>query len=328
MSLEEKKILIGGSWVPPDSGQYFESEDPYTGRPWCLIPECGPSDVSRAVDAAHEAFRDSAWAGMHASDRGRLLHALAALIGDHAEELAELEVRDNGKLMAEMLGQCRYLPRWYEYFGGLADKIEGRVIPVDKPDMLVYTRREPLGVVAALVPWNSPLLLLSWKLAPLLAAGNTVVVKPSEYTSASTPAVRRALRGGGVPSRRDQRGHRVRRPRWRRPGGTRKGGQGGLHRRRGGRAGRLPGRRRGLQARDPGAGWEVGQYRVCRRPPGRCRERGHLGNLRGDGGKPASPGAVSWSKSRSTTSSSRTWWPSLVRLASATPGIRGPRWAP
>ena len=254
MSLEEKKILIGGSWGPPDSGQYFESEDPYTGRPWCLIPECGPSDVNRAVDAAHEAFRDSAWAGMHASDRGRLLHALAALIGDHAQELAELEVRDNGKLMAEMLGQCRYLPRWYEYFGGLADKIEGRVIPVDKPDMLVYTRREPLGVVAALVPWNSPLLLLSWKLAPLLAAGNTVVVKPSEYTSASTlrfaelfeeagfpPGVINVVTGFGDPVGAALAGHRK---------VAKVAFTGG----RGGRAGRLPGRRRGLQARDPGAG--------------------------------------------------------------------------
>ncbi|NNM34531.1 MAG: aldehyde dehydrogenase [Gemmatimonadetes bacterium] len=197
--MEEKKILVGGSWGPSDSGRYFESEDPYAGRPWCRIPECGASDVDRAVDAAHEAFRDSAWTVMHASDRGRLLHALGAVIADHAEELAELEVRDNGKLMAEMLGQCRYLPRWYEYYGGLADKIEGRVIPVDKPDMMVYTRREPLGVVAALVPWNSPLLLLSWKLAPLLAAGNTAVIKPSEYTSASTLRFAELFEEAGFP---------------------------------------------------------------------------------------------------------------------------------
>jgi aldehyde dehydrogenase (NAD+) len=103
-----------------------------------------------------------------------------------AARLAEIEVRDNGKLLAEMLGQLNYIPEWYRYFGGLADKIEGAVIPTDKPGMFNYTRPEPLGVVAAITPWNSPLLLLAWKLAPALAAGNTVVVKPSEFTSAST----------------------------------------------------------------------------------------------------------------------------------------------
>ncbi len=197
--LEKAEILVGGQWGPSNSGTYFESEDPYTGRPWCLIPECGPSDVDRAVTAAHQAFHHGPWPTLHPSIRGRLLLRLAGLIEEHAEELAELEVRDNGKLMAEMLGQCRYLPRWYEYYGGLADKIEGRVIPVDKPDMMVYTRREPLGVVAALVPWNSPLLLLSWKLAPALAAGNTIVIKPSEYTSASTLRFAELFAEAGFP---------------------------------------------------------------------------------------------------------------------------------
>ena len=99
-----------------------------------------------------------------------------------------MEVRDNGKLLAEMAGQLRYIPEWFGYFGGLADKVEGGVLPNDKPDLFIYTKREPLGVVVAITPWNSPLMLLTWKLAPALAAGNTVVIKPSEFTSCSTLA--------------------------------------------------------------------------------------------------------------------------------------------
>jgi len=113
--------------------------------------------------------------------------------------LAEIEVRDNGKLMTEMHAQTRYLGQWFRYFGGLADKIEGSVIPVDKPDMLNFTRREPLGVVAAIVPWNCPLLLMAWKIAPALAADNTVVVKPSEFTSCSTLEFARIVERSGLP---------------------------------------------------------------------------------------------------------------------------------
>ncbi len=155
-------IFIDGEWRAARSGEVFESENPYTGKPWCTIPRCSGEDADDAVQAAACAFRGPAWRGMHASDRGRLLIRLAQLIGENAEDLAQVEVRDNGKLMAEMVAQCRYIPRWFEYFGGLADKIEGRTIPSDKPDMFVYTRREPLGVVVAIVPWNSPLLLSSW----------------------------------------------------------------------------------------------------------------------------------------------------------------------
>ncbi len=192
-------IFIDGEWRAARSGEVFESENPYTGKPWCTIPRCSRDDADDAVQAAARAFRGPAWRGMHASDRGRMLIRLAQLIGEKAEDLAQVEVRDNGKLMAEMVAQCRYIPRWFEYFGGLADKIEGRTIPSDKPDMFVYTRREPLGVVVAIVPWNSPLLLLSWKLAPALAAGNTVVVKPSEYTSASALELARLVEAAGFP---------------------------------------------------------------------------------------------------------------------------------
>ena len=131
--------------------------------------------------------------------RGKLLRRLGDLIATNAERLAAIEVRDNGKLIAEMLGQLRYIPEWYYYYAGLADKIEGSVVPIDKPGYLTYTRYEPLGVVAAITPWNSPLLLLAWKLAPGLAAGNTFVVKPSEYASASTLEFARLFGEAGFP---------------------------------------------------------------------------------------------------------------------------------
>src|SRR5688500_19884834 len=136
---------------------------------------------------------------MHPRDRGLLLHRRADLITQNAEELADLEVRDNGKLRVEMLGQMRYLPRWFQYYGGLADKIEGSVTPIDKKGMFHYVVHEPVGVVAAITPWNSPLLLTAWKLAPALAAGNTVVVKPSEFTSASVLEFMKLIEQAGFP---------------------------------------------------------------------------------------------------------------------------------
>ena len=175
---------VGGQQV--EATATFESFDPYTGKPWALIPADGADEVGAAVATAKEAFRSTEWRGLNATARGKLMHKLADLIGQHADRLAELETKDNGKLIVEMRAQVGYLTEWYRYFGGLADKIEGAVLPIDKPNMLTYTRREPLGVVAAIVPWNSPLLLLTWKLAPLLAAGNTVVIKPSEHAAAST----------------------------------------------------------------------------------------------------------------------------------------------
>lgn len=181
------------------SGQWLESYNPYTGRVWAEVPRCGPADVDAAVRAAHAAFTSAAWMDLRPSARGRLLVRLADLIGRDAERLAAIEVRDNGKLMAEMLGQVRYMAEWFRYFGGLADKIEGAVIPTDKGAMFNYTRHEPLGVVAAITPWNSPLLLLSWKLAPALAAGNTVVVKPSEFASASTLEFAKLFVQAGFP---------------------------------------------------------------------------------------------------------------------------------
>src|SRR5690606_298294 len=135
------------------SGAVFETEDPYRGEPWALIPRADAADANRAVEAAHRAFSTGEWPRMHASQRGALMRRLGDLISERAEHLARTEVRDNGKLYTEMLGQTRYMPQWYHYFGGLADKIEGAVIPTDKADHFNYTVYEPLGVVVAIVPW-------------------------------------------------------------------------------------------------------------------------------------------------------------------------------
>lgn len=197
MALEQFQNTVGGRLQPARST--FDSFDPFTGKPWALIPLDGPAEVEAAVAAAKAAFRAPEWAGLTASARGKLLVRVADLIAANAERLAALETRDNGKLLAEMSAQLRYIPEWFRYFGGLADKIEGAVLPIDKPGMFAFTRREPLGVIAAIVPWNSPLMLLTWKLAPLLAAGNTVVIKPSEHTSASALEFVRLFEQAGFP---------------------------------------------------------------------------------------------------------------------------------
>jgi len=188
---------VGGQQV--DAKGCFESFDPYTGKAWALIPEDGPADVEAAVATAKSAFYSNEWRGMTATERGKLLNRLAELIEQNVERLAALETNDNGKLIAEMRSQVGYLAEWYRYYGGLADKIEGSVLPIDKPNMFAFTRREPLGVIAAIMPWNSPLLLLTWKLAPLLAAGNTVVIKPSEHASASTLEFVKLFAEAGFP---------------------------------------------------------------------------------------------------------------------------------
>ncbi len=197
--LKRYQAYINGQFVDAAGGAVFESEDPFSGDVWALVPRCGPTDVDRAVEAAHKAFSTGPWPALTATARGQLLFRLADLIAENAQALADVEVRDNGKLLAEMSAQMRYLPQWYRYFGGLADKIEGSVIPIDKPDMFNFTRREPLGVVAAITPWNSPLLLMAWKIAPALAAGNTVVVKPSKYTSCSALEFARLVEQAGFP---------------------------------------------------------------------------------------------------------------------------------
>ena len=198
-ALESFKMHIDGTWTESASGEHFESFNPYTAQPWALIPRGNAEDVERAVQAAHKAGTSGDWPKLTATQRGHLMRKLADLLTGEAERLAELEVRDNGKLIAEMSAQTKYLTQWYYYYAGLADKVEGTVIPIDKPGHFNYTKWEPLGVVACITPWNSPLMLLAWKLAPLLAAGNTAVIKPSEFTSASTLAFMEVVEKAGFP---------------------------------------------------------------------------------------------------------------------------------
>jgi aldehyde dehydrogenase (NAD+) len=150
------------------------------------------------VKAAKDAF-ENGWGTSSPTYRGKLMNKLAELLERDAERLGKLEVQDNGKLLAEMGSQTRYIGEWYRYFGGLADKIEGTVIPTDKPNMFNFTRYEPYGVVGMITPWNSPLLLVAYKLAPALAAGNTAVIKPSEFTSASTVEMMELIKEAGFP---------------------------------------------------------------------------------------------------------------------------------
>lgn len=197
--MEYYDLYIGGKSRKPAGGDYFESFDPYTGQPWAMVAKGNAQDVDLAVEAAHRAFEDPGWRGLSASARGNLLRRLGDAIAANAEKLGRIETRDNGKLLAEMLGQVRYIPQWFYYYGGLADKIEGAVVPNDKTKMFTYTKSEPLGVVAAITPWNSPLLLAAWKLAPALAAGNTIVWKPSEFSSVSALEFVKLLDEAGFP---------------------------------------------------------------------------------------------------------------------------------
>jgi acyl-CoA reductase-like NAD-dependent aldehyde dehydrogenase len=197
--MQKYQLFINGAWCDPDSNQWFDAENPYSGELWAQIPRGNPADVDAAVTAAHTAFKSDAWRGLTATKRGRLLSKFGDILYENAEALAEIEVRDNGKLYAEVLNQCRYMTEWFHYYGGLADKIEGRVPPIDKPNVLNIIRHEPLGVCACITPWNSPLLLLAWKAAPALAAGNTIVIKPSEFTSASSLEFARLSETAGFP---------------------------------------------------------------------------------------------------------------------------------
>jgi aldehyde dehydrogenase (NAD+) len=197
--MEKHRMLVDGAWVEAASGEWFESINPFTAEPWALIPRAGKADVDGAVGAAKKAFYAKEWRGLTASARGGLLRRLGDLLAAEADRLAEIETIDNGKLLSEMRGQLSYAPKWFHYFAGLADKIEGRVIPSDKPSVFNFTREEPLGVIAAITPWNSPLLLAVWKLAPALAAGNTVVLKPSEHSSVSALAFGQLFEKAGFP---------------------------------------------------------------------------------------------------------------------------------
>ncbi len=194
-----QKHFIDGDWAEPTAGRWLPSYDPTTGAPWYELADGDAADIDRAVAAAGRALADPAWRRITQSERGRLIRRLADLLAQHGEDLAAIETRDNGKLLREMRAQMSVLPDSYHYFAGMADKIQGETIPVNKPDMLNVTLREPMGVVGVIVPWNSPLYLLTSALAPCLAIGNTVVAKPSEHTSASALALAELVMEAGFP---------------------------------------------------------------------------------------------------------------------------------
>lgn len=197
--MTEYRLPIGGRSVDARSGATFTSDDPFTGEPWARVPDGGTEDIDAAVQAAHDALHGE-WGALTGFQRARLMRRLADIIARDAHELGLLESRDNGKLLREMRGQVEYLPEWLNYFSGVADKLQGEVIPSDRSNFLIYTRHEPVGVVGAITPWNSPLLLLMWKLAPALAAGCTFVVKPSDYTPVSAIELAKRFDEAGFPA--------------------------------------------------------------------------------------------------------------------------------
>jgi aldehyde dehydrogenase (NAD+) len=196
---ERYRNYIAGEWHEPLSGRYLASLDPTSGEAWYSTPDSGAADVDKAVAAARRALEDPAWRKLTPTERGQRIRRLAELVREHQERLAQIETHDNGKLIREMRAQVAYLPDVYHYFAGIADKIHGDVIPINKPDMLNFTLREPIGVVGVIVPWNSPLMLMSSALAPSLAVGNTLVIKPSEHTSASALEFVQLVEGAGIP---------------------------------------------------------------------------------------------------------------------------------
>jgi len=198
VGLPQYDLYVAGGSFPPANGRFYDTVDPYTGEPWARVPDADEADVERAVGAARTAF-EGEWGAMTGFQRSRLMHRLADLIDQNADRLAELESRDSGKLLREFSGQMRAIPAWYRYFAGWADKITGESVSPAQPNFVAFTRREPIGVVAAIVPWNSPLLLLSWKLAPALAAGCTMVTKPSDHTPVTALELAKLVTEAGIP---------------------------------------------------------------------------------------------------------------------------------
>ncbi len=198
-TLPPAKLLINNKWVDSDSGATFATINPSTGEEICQVAEGGAADVDKAVQAARDAFESLRWRRMPASERGRLLLKLADLVEKNADDLAQLEALDNGKPVS--LAKAVDVPAaasCYRYFGGWADKVQGKTIPIDG-NFFCYTRHEPIGVVGQIIPWNFPLMMQAWKLAPALATGNTVVLKPAEQTPLSALRLGELILEAGFP---------------------------------------------------------------------------------------------------------------------------------
>jgi len=194
------QLFIDGEWVDGADGQVMSSENPATGQEWATFACAAPSDVERAISAARRVLNDPAWRDMTQTARGKLLYRLADLIEENAQRIGEIETTDSGKLLAETATQSAYVGDYYRYYAGLADKIEGAVLPIDKPDMHVFTRREPIGVVVAIVPWNAQMFLTATKLGPALAAGCSVVLKASEIAPAPMLEFAKLIEAAGFPA--------------------------------------------------------------------------------------------------------------------------------
>lgn len=193
-------LFIDGQWCEGTEGQTMQSINPATGQPWATFACASSCDVERAVTAARRALQNPVWRDMTATQRGKLLYQLAELIERDAKKIGEIETTDSGKLLAETRAQSAYVGDYYRYYAGLADKIEGAVLPIDKPDMHVFTRREAIGVVAAIVPWNAQMFLTATKLGPALAAGCTVVLKASELAPAPMLEFAKLIEEAGFPA--------------------------------------------------------------------------------------------------------------------------------
>jgi aldehyde dehydrogenase (NAD+) len=193
------KLLINNRWIPSISGKTFATINPSTGEEICQIAEADAADVDKAVQAARKAFEHGPWRKLAASERGRLLNRLADLIERNADEFAALESLDNGKPVgiAKAVDVAATVG-CFRYFAGWSDKIQGKTIPIDG-EFFCYTRLEPVGVVGQIIPWNFPMLMLAWKLAPALATGNTVVMKPAEQTPLSALRIGELIVEAGFP---------------------------------------------------------------------------------------------------------------------------------
>ncbi len=192
------QMLIGGTWCDASDGAVFESRNPATGEVWATVPEATEADVNAAVAAARAAM-DGPWGQMTPTARGKCLHKLGDLLATHSEELGRIETLDTGKMFKETAWQATYIAEYLHFFAGAADKVHGETLPIDKPDMFVFTKREPIGVVAAVVPWNSQMFLSAVKIGPALAAGNTIVLKASEHASAPLLKFGELIAQAGIP---------------------------------------------------------------------------------------------------------------------------------
>ena len=192
------KMYIDGEWVNSSSGKKIETLNPENNEVWATVPEANEKDVDKAVQSAQKAF-DKSWSKLHPRDRAKYLRLIADQLRANAEHLGKIETIDTGKLFRETKTQANYIAEYYDYFAGLADKVEGTVVPIDKPDMQVTTTRIPIGVVAAIIPWNSQMLLTAVKLAPALAMGNTVVIKASELAPVTLLEFAKLIEKAGIP---------------------------------------------------------------------------------------------------------------------------------